>query len=233
MRRSYLFIAIFSLFMSGYHIAMHIYEVDFVRNIITMNRMSKEFVINNIVDAKDFMVVNYINLPKSKQQTDSWLASRSILRQTALETLQGKAALCGELSRVMIKILRALGVKARRLYLYGHEGTSHVMFEFFDDEKKIWIVANSFQSSDYLEKYLVDKDVTVRQLFLYADRKLLVYDKYSNLNYDLVKIFGYQYDIPYILSFFLDEVYLSISFMFLSVFILFAYLFSIKLNDKL
>jgi hypothetical protein len=81
------------------------------------------------------------------------------------------------------------------------------MLEYFDDKSNKWIALNSFKSSEYLENITQNK-YTIKELFKKADPKLLIYDKYSNLNYQLVKIFGYKYDIPYIFSYIMDEVYI-------------------------
>jgi hypothetical protein len=167
-------------------------------------KLNTHFEINKF---KHFIIENYINIPKSKLQMNLWSQNRGILRQTAFETLNGKSAVCGELSRVMIKLLRVYGIKARRLYLYGKVGTSHVMLEYFDNKSKKWIALNSFKSSEYLENITQNK-FTIEELFEKADSKLLVYTKYSNLNYQLVSMFGYKYDIPYLFSYLMDEVYI-------------------------
>jgi hypothetical protein len=150
---------------------------------------------------------SFISQPKSLAQHNFWVNRRDLLRQTALQTLAGTSALCGEISRVLIKMLRAKNIRARRLYVYGEEGTAHVLFEYYDGLEKQWIAVNSFNNIDYLGQLLSVK-TTAKKLFSKADSEKLIYDKFSNLNYQLVAQFGYQHDIPYILSYFMDEVYL-------------------------
>jgi hypothetical protein len=156
---------------------------------------------------KHFIIDNYINIPKSKFQMNLWSNHRGFLRQTALETLNGKSAVCGELSRVLIKLLRKHSIKSRRLYVYEGDGTSHVMLEYFDKSTKRWIALNSFKSTDYLESITQNKQ-TILELFNNANAVKLVYFNYSNLNYPLTKIFGYKYNIPYVFSYLMDEVYI-------------------------
>jgi len=53
---------------------------------------------------------------------------RPLLRQTAIETLRRRRGFCGESARVTVLLLRALGIRANRVYLVG-ERWNHVIVE--------------------------------------------------------------------------------------------------------
>ena len=201
----FLFIVLCTIFDIGLKIYSFYVEKTYLKQVINDLNISLK-THDNINNLKHLIIKNYINIPKSKNQEKIWLQNRGLFRQTALETLNGKSALCGELSRVMIKLLRESGIKARRVYVYGGEGTSHVMLEYYDNNLNQWIALNSFKSTDYLEKITQEK-LTIDELFNKADPQKLVYTDYSNLNYHLTKFFGYKHNIPYFFSWLMDEVY--------------------------
>jgi hypothetical protein len=224
-------IAIFSIVFYNLllNIAANYKEKQILKEVLADYAQSLE-THKNKNEFKRYIIKNFINPPKSKIQFKIWVKNRGILRQSALETLNGKAAVCGELSRVLIKLFREKGIKARRLYLFGGSGTSHFMLEYFDDKSNKWIALNSYKSTKYLENITQNK-YTIKELFKKADPKLLIYDKYSNLNYQLVKIFGYKYDIPYIFSYIMDEVYILKIIFYLFILILVSIVL-IKLNKE-
>ncbi len=53
---------------------------------------------------------------------------RPLLRQSAIETLRERRGFCGESARVTVLLLRALGIRANRVYLIG-ERWNHVIVE--------------------------------------------------------------------------------------------------------
>lgn len=162
----------------------------------------------NIMKYKYDLIDNYLNAPKSNAQMLLWLNNRDYFRQTAVDTLSGQTALCGELSRVLIKTLRIRGIKARRLYLYGMPGTSHVLLEYFHPLDNEWRVINSWQSSDYME-HITSKPHTIEDIFASSKKEDLIYLHYSNFPINIVnKLGSYPYNIPYVISWLMEEVYI-------------------------
>jgi predicted Holliday junction resolvase-like endonuclease len=162
-------IAIFSIVFYNLllNIAANYKEKQILKEVLADYAQSLE-THKNKNEFKRYIIKNFINPPKSKIQFKIWVKNRGILRQSALETLNGKAAVCGELSRVLIKLFREKGIKARRLYLFGGNGTSHVMLEYFDDKSNKWIALNSYKSTKYLENITQNK-YTIKELFKKAD----------------------------------------------------------------
>ena len=158
---------------------------------------------------RDYLLTHYILTPKSDEQRHAWMATRTFLRQSALSTIQGSPALCGELARLAIKVLKAEGIDARRIYFYKNKATSHVLFEYYDRQSDAWRMMDSYASTPYLTSLLNDQALTVEQLFHAADPGKLVYDKYGYLPSGLFFYMsqGIAMAVPYKVSWFYEEVY--------------------------
>lgn len=183
---------------------------------------------SQILTIRDNIINSYLNAHKTNAQFIIWQRSRSFFRQTALETLQGKMALCGELSRVIINLLRIQGIDTRRLYLYGLPGTSHVMFEYKNPKDGKWYAVNSWQSSEYIEN-MTAIPMTIENILLIANKDQLKYKYFSNYPIKIVNFLGYYpYNITYIVSWLMDEILLLkaiISLFFAMIVALFLYFF--------
>jgi hypothetical protein len=164
-----------------------------------------------VVDTRNLLIDKYIQEPKSQEQLNVWMKTRGILRQSSAETLNGKITRCGENSRLMINVFRNLGIKAKRLYFYGDIGTSHVLFEYFDEKENKWYVMNSFNDQvefTFLNSVVDHNKVTKEDLFSHYDVKDTIYYEASNLNFQLKNVFGANTEIPYFLSYLMDEIFL-------------------------
>lgn len=164
----------------------------------------------HVLHVRDYLLNHYVTPPKSQEQLSAWKQTRTFLRQPASETVGGKPALCGELARLTIKVLRAENIDARRVYLYKSTATNHVAFEYFDKEVQTWRVMDTYASSAYLNSLLAQRILSVDELLREADPVQLVYDKYGYLPRPLFFRFGESRAraIPYSVSWWYEEVYL-------------------------
>ena len=163
-----------------------------------------------VAHLRDEILKHYVVKPKDETSLKAWLAQRSFLRQPAIETARGEPALCGELSRLVIKVLRAQGVQARRVYLYQSPATNHVVFEYQDPQTRQWYLMDSYASTDYLRDLLDRRALSSVELLTHADPHLLIYDKFGYLPKSLFFRFGepFSRSIPYNVSWWFEEIYL-------------------------
>jgi len=160
-----------------------------------------------INDLHTYVISNYINKPKCALQFILWKKNRGFFRQTPLDTLLGKAALCGENSRLMVNLLIANGIKARRLYLFEKNISNHVIYEYFDTKINDWIALNSLGKKDPLTKVLASSIITRKDYKKVFSK--LGFHHYSTLNFSRFNLLNkYPYDIPYLISYLIDDVYL-------------------------
>jgi len=163
-----------------------------------------------VVQIRNYLLSHYVRPPKSEEQLEAWKNTRTFLRQAALSTIEGKPALCGELARLAIKVLKTQGIPARRLYLYKSEATNHVLFEYYDEQARTWILMDSYASTPFLTALLDSRPLSVGDLIRTADPVRLVYDKYGYLPRAPFFIFGEDVAraIPYGVSWWYEEAYL-------------------------
>lgn len=182
---------------------------DIVRSIHQQNGGGPDLH-EHVLRVRDYLLNHYVLPPKSQEQLSAWKKTRTFLRQTASETVAGKPALCGELARLTIKVLRAENIDARRLYLYKSTATNHVAFEYFDKDMQVWRVMDTYASSAYLNSLLAKRTLSVEELLREADPIQLVYDKFGYLPRPLFFYFGESRAraIPYSVSWWYEEVYL-------------------------
>ena len=88
---------------------------------------------------------------------------RPFLRHTARETLIYEEGQCGEGTRVIINLLMAEGIKARRVYLCG--SGAHVALEYFNGER--WIFLDSINSPEWFYKATTKEKMPVQEFFSY------------------------------------------------------------------
>lgn len=79
------------------------------------------------------------------------LPDRPFLRDSAAETLQKEAGLCGERSRVLIALLRTRGITARRVFLYG-DRKGHVLVEV--DYQDLPVIVDVFRRPSLQDRFL-------------------------------------------------------------------------------
>lgn len=163
-----------------------------------------------VVHLRDELLAHFIVKPQNDQVLKDWLAHRPFLRQPAMETVAGKPALCGELSRLVIKVLRAEGVQARRVYLYKNWATNHVLFEYQDPHTLRWHLMDSYASTDYLHDLLNAQTLSPIELLQRGDPTRLVYDKFGYLPKQLFFRYGEPFarGISYKISWWFEEIYL-------------------------
>jgi hypothetical protein len=171
-----------------------------------------------IIHMRDDILKKYINSYTSEAELKGWQQNRSILRQSASETILGKTALCGEFTRVMVKLLRQKDIKARRLYLFGKPGSSHVLFEYYNNTDSKWYIVNSFASIKYVNDIFNINKISVDTLYNQVDIQKFKYNRITSLNHQMTKIFPLGFELPYFISYFLDEIYLIL--MVLNLFLL-------------
>ena len=106
-----------------YFIAKEIIEVNFLKKTL-FNIISKKNITTkqDLIKIKNFLNKNISYNPELKTK------KRSLLRNTASQTLKSHYGFCGENVRVAIKLFKLGGIKARRIYLY-REKWQHVLIE--------------------------------------------------------------------------------------------------------
>lgn len=163
-----------------------------------------------VVQIRNYLLNHYVQPPKSEEQLEAWKRTRTFLRQPALSTIEGKPALCGELARLAIKVLKMQGISARRLYLYKSRATNHVLFEYYDEKARTWILMDSYASTPFLTALLDSQPLSVGDLIRTADPIRLVYDKYGYLPRAPFFMLGEDVAraIPYGVSWWYEEAYL-------------------------
>lgn len=177
----------------------------------------------------DFLNTTFEQKPRSNIFMTLWLRNRPMIRQTATETIGGHFALCGEISRTMVCLLRNRGIKARRLYVYKDSATNHVLFEYFHEKDEKWYVVDSFKDFLSITDILRDNKLSAK-VFTKDHRANVPYDKYSHLNKPITSRLGrYPYDIPYYFSVLMDSPHLlKLTFYIGILFIIFTLKFLIK-----
>jgi hypothetical protein len=166
---------------------------------------------NSVVQTRNYLLDKYIQEPKSPEQLALWMNTRGLLRQSAADTLGGKVTRCGENSRLMVNVLRELGIKSKRLYLYGDPGTAHVLFEYYNQHDNKWYMVNSFNDQvefKFLNSILDSNKIGTEDLFERYDVEDVVYYEATSLNYPLKKLFGPDVGVPYWLSYLMDAKHL-------------------------
>jgi hypothetical protein len=212
-----------------------IQENELIQLVNSKNKVEYENVHLNVVGTRNYLLDKYIQEPKSDEQLALWMTSRGVLRQSAADSIVGKVTRCGENARLMVKVLRAQGIKSKRLYLYGGEGTSHVLFEYYNELDDKWYLINTFGTGGHLTSLFDDNKVSKSELFQRYTVAEIIYSEVSDLNFPLKKLFGADVELPYFVTYFMDEKYLiqivAISgFMFLLFFIRIFLVMKIK-ND--
>jgi hypothetical protein len=166
---------------------------------------------HSVVETRNYLLEKYIQEPKSPEQLALWHNTRGLLRQSAADTLIGKVTRCGENSRLMVNVLRELGIKSKRLYLYGDPGTAHVLFEYYNQHDNKWYMVNSFNDQvefKFLNSILDPNKIEKEALFERYDIKDVVYYEATSLNYPLKKLFGADVRVPYWLAYLIDAKHL-------------------------
>lgn len=166
---------------------------------------------NSVVETRNYLLDKYIQEPKSPEQLALWYNTRGLLRQSSADTLSGKITRCGENSRLMVNVFRELGIKSKRLYLYGDPGTAHVLFEYYNQHDKRWYMVNSFNDQvefKFLNLILDSNKIGTKELFEDYDVKDVVYYEATSLNYPLKKFLGPDMGVPYWLAYLMDAKHL-------------------------
>lgn len=168
-----------------------------------------------LIKFRGWVMESFLYLPHSDLQKELWYDQRSILRQTALDGLSGRVGYCGENARVLINLLRARGIPARRLYLHANESTNHVVLEYFDKASQKWFVLDSLGMPALAE--VLAKPVTAEELV--AD---YTHPYRQFFRFNLVKGTGLE-NFPYFASYLIDDPYLFLTLFWSVLAILFVF----------
>jgi len=164
---------------------------------------------NSINKFRDEIWNNFISVPQPGLQSDLWYDDRGILRHSALDILSGDRALCGDFSRVMVRLLNHKGIKARRVYLSRDWATNHVLFEYYHPQEKKWYIVDSY----YLDGGVIHKITSEQKISAYDlvnDYSFeVIYDKYSYVGKQIsYKLNYFGKSIPFFVSILMDNIYL-------------------------
>lgn len=159
---------------------------------------------------RDSIWHDFMHVPQSPLHNDLWMRDRGLLRHSALETLSGEPALCGDFSRVMVQLLNQRGIKARRVYLTRDLATNHVPFEYYDPADAKWYMIDSYYSDDFPTYKITSREkFTVARLLKEAPSSLIGYTRYSYLNKQLAyKLNYFEIPVPLFFSRLMEQVYL-------------------------
>jgi hypothetical protein len=203
----YLSLFVFFLIAGAFYLTQHYYERHILKEAVGDSKISSISTHQDVVDLKFYLLNNYVRKPVSDGQEKVWLNKRTIFRQSAVDTLRGQPAYCGEFSRLMINALRVLDVKAKRLYVYKDYSTNHVLFEYYNKKLEKWVVLNSYLSSAYIETVTNNNTFSKQELFDSENDEQLIYTNFGYLNQNMLKFFG-QYvaeNVPEIIIWLFDE----------------------------
>ena len=192
---------------------IYLYDEDVVLTELNSSFEFSEDLHASVNRLRDYLYTDFLNTtfeqkPRSDIFMSLWLKNRPIVRQTATETLGGHFALCGEISRVMVCLLRNRGIKSRRLYVSKDSATNHVLFEYFHEKDEKWYVVDSFKDFLCITDILRYNKLSAIA-FTEEHTANVPYDKYSHLNKPITSRLGrYPYDIPYLFSVLMDSPHL-------------------------
>ncbi len=119
-------------------------EQDVLHSVNSLYQFKEPSLHESVRGLRTFALNTFLRRTNSSEEDILWFKTRPFLRQSALDSLTGRAVFCGESSRVMVALLRERGVRARRLYLHRDADTNHVVFEYQDIIDGKWYVVNSF-----------------------------------------------------------------------------------------
>lgn len=208
----------------------------------------------------DFVDKNFNKDIKTWKYTN--LQNRPFLRQSASELLKTREGVCGEGTRVMIKILHSLGYDATRLAFYSKKfGAAHALVSVEVDGKEI--IVDSINYPKELNKIIRNKNSSMSEIDLiyYGQRfikkeqsektefAIFFENNYATYSYEaipyskLISAFGmnmhiFNYDRPFSsLSYLAESVYLIKTFLWTLLLLLwigvyFAVSFALRKFDK-
>ena len=161
---------------------------------------SQQSLDTDIRSFRDMVYRNHVKVVKSEDELAQWYASRPLLRQSSLQSLDGRPVFCGEFSRLMINLLQNRGMRARRVYLYESRAANHVVWEYWHPELRKWVFVGSAPVAKFSD-VRVTEPLTVDEMLRFRPG---FYSRY----YHFRPGFGLQIkNVPYPISYMLDNPY--------------------------
>ncbi len=130
------------------------------------------------------------------------LLGRSFLRNSVLELFEIKEGVCGEGTRVMIRILQSLGYNASRIAFYDKEfGAAHALVSVMIGDNEI--IVDSINFNKELHKILRNNKINMKMINIvhynnrFSDSNKTKSSEFSNFFKEHYSIYSYE-SIPYV-----------------------------------
>lgn len=170
------------LLMGIYNLYLHIKETNTLHDYILEMKINK----NNYSSEKEYLyaISEYLNSDfntNSKTWKKLNLRDRPFLRDSVLNLLTNKEGVCGEGTRVLVRIFQSLGYDATRLSFYNKRfGASHTLISVIINNKEVIIDSINYPESLHSILKKEDSNMSMVDLIYYNKR-------FTHKNYDINK----------------------------------------------
>jgi hypothetical protein len=169
------------LFTNFYLLYLHVKENSLIEKFLTDHKLKNKPLTKETAVEVSNILRHEFNTNRPKWHfLDKNFINDSFLRNSVLDLLKAKEGVCGEGTRVLVKLLIAMGFDATRINLYSNIITrnGHTLVSILLDNKEIFI--DSINSSEEFNYIVSHMDINIDRIYIHNILKDTVLQQIDN-----------------------------------------------------